>query len=244
MNIFWTLSLLILVTSSHAQSIRIVTEDFAPYNYVEQGTPKGISTEIVQAIQTELIDQTIIKTYPFKRTMAIALSHPNTLIYSIVRTAERENQFEWIGTLVPMVGGLFKLTSRTDIQPKTLNDLHKYRISDIQGSAIWEYLTQKNIKVHEIPTTQQNIKLLKLGRMDLIATDELNFYFEIKRLRFNPKDFASAFPIQDMSTDLWLAINKDSDKQLILDLKQAMNKVKASQTFTEILDRYYLYRNK
>ncbi len=223
---------------AHSYEIQVVTEDFAPYNYMEAGQPTGISTEIVQTLLKDLKVDGRIRTYPFKRTIELARTQKNTLIYSIIRTEERESQFKWVGTLAPITTALFKLKSRNDIKISKISDLTNYKISDIQGSAVWEHLQQYNIKVFEIPSTAQNIQMLKLGRVDLTSTVELNFYHTLKQLRYKPEDFEMIYVFDELSSYLWLAFNKDTDDDIVEEFKQALQAFKTSIMFKTLQQKY------
>lgn len=237
-----TISVILSVLSfpSKAQDIQLVTENLAPYNYRDNDKLKGISAEIVLEILKHIPNKSAsIKTYPFKRAMAMAKSKPNTLIFSIIRTKEREEDFVWIGTLAPITAALFRLAKREDVHIQNLNDLKNFQISDIQGSAIWEYLKGHGIKTHEVPTTRQNIKLLKLGRIDLVGSAELNFYHVAREMGYPDTDFELAYVFQNLTKDLWLAMNVDSDREVIKQFKQSMKRVKNSDTYNKILIKYH-----
>lgn len=235
--LFGCLFLLCGVTT-HAYEIQVVTEDFAPYSYKEDGKLTGISVEIVESLLSQLNLTAKIRVYPFKRTYEIAKTQKDTLIFSIIRTEDREHEFKWVGRLAPITTGLFKLKKRKDIHLKTIKDIGSYQVSDIQGSAVWEHLKHYGIEVLEIPSTAQNIQMLKLDRIDLTGTVELNFYHTLKKLNYSPQDFEMAYVFEELSSYLWLAFNKDTDDEIVEDFRNALANFKTSMMFKSLLKKY------
>jgi len=76
-----------------AHSLRVVTEDSYPVQYVENGQLKGKNaTSINTALEMMKLDASI-EVLPWARAYNMALSTPNVLIFSITRTPEREDLF-------------------------------------------------------------------------------------------------------------------------------------------------------
>lgn len=101
--IIWTCSWLMLASvfckSANAMDWWGVTEDFPPYNYVEDKKPTGFATEVVQQLMAKLDEDIRIDVLPWTRAMLTAESRPDTLIFSILRTDTRENKYHWIGQI-------------------------------------------------------------------------------------------------------------------------------------------------
>ncbi|MFC3150389.1 substrate-binding periplasmic protein [Litoribrevibacter euphylliae] len=235
---FLTLILFFITMTSSAYELHVVTEDFAPYSYKENGHITGISVEIVQALLKDLDVQAEIRIYPFKRAMELAKTQKNTLIFSIIRTDDREHLFKWVGQLAPITTGLFRLKKRHDIEIHRIQDIAQYQVSDVQGSAVWEHLKHYGIDVFEIPSTAQNIQMLKLGRVDLTSTVELNFYHIVRQLRYSPESFEMTYVFEELSNHLWLAFNKDTDDDIVNDFRRALGNFKTSLMFKALHKKY------
>src|SRR5690606_13549359 len=91
------LGLLYLPYFTCIAQIQVVTEVSPPHQTLEQGKVKGVSTELVQAILNEANIPAEIAIYPWARAYHIAVNQPDTLIYTMARTPEREHKFHWIG---------------------------------------------------------------------------------------------------------------------------------------------------
>ena len=74
------------------QKLEVLTEDWAPFNYQNNGKITGFSSEVVKAVLNEAEIPYQIRMGVWKGVYSRALSEPNILIYTISRTAEREDK--------------------------------------------------------------------------------------------------------------------------------------------------------
>ena len=80
----------------------IMTEDWKPYQFEENGELKGVAVEILALILKEIqSNQTVadIKILPWARGYLIAKSEKNAILFSMTRTPERDSQFKWVGPI-------------------------------------------------------------------------------------------------------------------------------------------------
>ncbi|MFD2271054.1 substrate-binding periplasmic protein [Undibacterium arcticum] len=152
-----------------------------PLNYEEQGVVTGYSTELLQAVLQTAGLSAPISILPWARAYQTAQTQPNTIIYSIVRTAEREPLFDWIGPISKRQIFLFKLRARKDVEVSTLSDARKYRIGAVREMAATQQLIKQGFNPEEsldlAPTDESNVKKLFLNRVDLIVALDWSAYF-------------------------------------------------------------------
>lgn len=155
--------------------IQVVTENWYPYNYLDQsGHIVGKSTKAVKQILTLAGMDYSIELYPWTRALKLAATRPNILIYSILRTPDREPLYYWfcpISAIEPHV--IYKLTDRTDISVKTPQDIQKYTISVTRKIFLHQYMLSQglvdglNLQINSDDAL--GIRLFFAGRVDLIA---------------------------------------------------------------------------
>lgn len=89
-------------TSANLSSLTFITEEYPPYNYVNNQQIKRFSVELLEAIfaatNTPLSRQDI-RLYPWVRGYELAMSQPNTVLFSTTQTAARETSFQWVGPI-------------------------------------------------------------------------------------------------------------------------------------------------
>lgn len=103
-------------------SLRIVTEEWPPYNYTnDNGKVVGAATAKVRWILEQADIDYTLESYPWARAIDLASSKKNVAIFSVYRTQVREPQFKWVCPLIsPVPTFIFKLKARTDLNVVTL----------------------------------------------------------------------------------------------------------------------------
>ncbi len=93
--------LVVKISQTHAEenSLVIITENWPPYNYEENGEIKGFSTEIIQAIMKELNLSYEIQLLPGARGEKLLNEGTRVMNFSLFRTSDRENRYKWIGPI-------------------------------------------------------------------------------------------------------------------------------------------------
>lgn len=92
-----SLGLLLNSEKSTAADVVIYTESYPPYNYRnKEGDVAGHSTAIVQKIMAETGLDYEIRLVPWGRGIRLASKQENALIYSILKSRSRDEQFHWL----------------------------------------------------------------------------------------------------------------------------------------------------
>lgn len=96
-------------------ALLVVTEPWAPYNTLsDDETADGGHALIVQRALALSGLSAPIKVYPWARAMALTQHRPNTLLFSVARTPEREKRFIWLGKLSQTQPFLWRQPSSDD----------------------------------------------------------------------------------------------------------------------------------
>ncbi len=223
-----------------ADPVIIVTEDFPPYNYQENSIPKGLSTEVIQAVLKEIDTQAVFKFYPWARAYKIAQQEKNHLIYSIVRIPEREKQFQWVGMIAPYSTSLYKLKANSEIIVDSLSDAKKYLVGVSREDVITTYLRREGFISFEISNHDSlNIKKLLSGRIDLIAYDDASFVYIVRSMGLDLLKFEKVISLSELSGSLYMAFNKDTDPELINSFRTGLQAIKDNGHFDEIQRKYF-----
>jgi polar amino acid transport system substrate-binding protein len=112
----WTVlcatALALMCLTSHADALKVVTED-SSYSFLADGKVVGPASEIVEKtlFQAGVTDYSMAL-YPWARAYDIARLEANVLIYPIIRSAERETLFKWVGELDEVTPLFYKLRER------------------------------------------------------------------------------------------------------------------------------------
>ena len=165
-----------LVSAAGPRPLALVTEDYPPFNMPgdKPGEVRGIATEIVQQLMLRSERPYQIKLYPWQRAISMAQSTPDTCVFSMSRTPEREALYSWIGPLVQNNWVLFaRETDATAAVPGKIEDFKEKRIGSYQGDAIVAWLQARGYKVDVATRDDLNPRKLLAGRIDFWATGGL-----------------------------------------------------------------------
>jgi polar amino acid transport system substrate-binding protein len=215
------------LTEVSARVLDFVTENAPPLQYIKNGKVVGKTTQLIHKIAEASNYKANIKIMPWARVYQTALNQKNTFIYPLVRTAERESSFIWIGKIRTLKLSWAKLKSRKDVNINKPEDAKNYKTGVIRADATYNYLIKngfiKNdnfIVVSELPLL---LELLYSEKIDSFIVD-IALLKEMAVIKgYDPKQLMSEFDIPQLSYNLYLATNLNTDPEIIEKLKQHFN---------------------
>jgi len=245
-TLFLALILTLCTTSLFARTLddlTFITEEYPPFNFSEEGTLKGIATDTLVEM-LKLLDakptRENINVFSWARGYSIALNQENTLLYSTTRTEAREKLFKWVG---PIINSEIVLFARKDrhLSIGNINDLNRQKLSVgvVMNDVGEQILLGQGIKRARLFRFNKGIHLaemLEQGRIDLLAYGKLVTLWNLKVLGFEPKDFETVYVLKQAA--YYYALNPKTDDQLVLQLQQALDQLKASGAVDSIVKRY------
>jgi polar amino acid transport system substrate-binding protein len=172
MKVWVWLQLVIFVILSpgilHSASLRILTEDLPPLNYVKDGALVGPSVEMVKEIQRRIGSTEKIQVYPWARAYQIALNEENVVLFGVSHTPVRENKFKWVGPLATK-RDILVAKKGSNLIINSLEDAKKVRrIGVLRNDTKQEFLeTHGFTNLEPVSDERKNAQKLMLGRIDL-----------------------------------------------------------------------------
>ncbi|GAB3186473.1 substrate-binding periplasmic protein [Hydrogenophaga aquatica] len=161
------------------ETIRILTEEYPPFNYTDKGKVTGLATEVVQAVLKEIGIEGQIQSLPWARAYETAQNSENVLLYAVHRSKEREKLFKWIGPIMPTNFYLFAWKSR-NLHVSDLRQAQTLQIGTVNQDIGEQFLIQQGFlpgrNLQSSGKYEQNYEKLKLGRIDLWVMNELSAY--------------------------------------------------------------------
>ena len=225
-------------------SIRLMTEEFAPYQFYEgEGDKKaitGISIEIVEAIQKHIGNTDAIKVLPWSRALKLLAKKKNTALFSTARTPAREDKYKWVGPLAKLEMVFFKKTG-SPVGFTSVDGAKKIgKVGVTKNVATHEMLVNmgfKNLDVLQSGSDDKNIRRLTKGRIDAWPTAYYAGIYSAKKMGLLDK--IQVVPnVSLMSGFLYIAFNKDTDSKIIHQWQLALDQLKAKGVIGKILKKY------
>ena len=215
-------------------SVQVVTENFYPYNYLDENAQiVGQSTELVKQVLNNADVDFSLALYPWTRAMSLASDKPNVLIYTILRTPEREPDFHWICPVAPKrLHKLFRLQQRPDVVVNSLQDIKNYSIAVTRDTFLHKFMLQLGlIEGQNLQVTADdkvNITLFLAGRVDLLA--EFDDSLSRTLIADNPQQSLMT-PVFSLPADAYpeycMALSKATPLELVEKIRAAHHKFSA-----------------
>lgn len=222
--------------------LTLYTEHFPPYSFIKNGEVRGINADILrEACQLAKLECDMVS-LPWLRAYAMAQQHDNAGLFPTVRTAKRAKHFQWVGPLASSKAYLYRLKSRPEVSPGSLEEAKNFGIAVARGDVYEEYFLSMGFESGKnllgFATKSEPIPLFLKGKVDLIVASELVLPAWLTSLH-QPVDLAE--PVLDISLigHNFLALNNKIPQQTAEQLQQAIDTLKSSGRFRQIIRRYH-----
>lgn len=233
--------LMVVSSSAFGSRITVLTYEWRPFNYEEDGQIKGISTDVVREALSRAGIEADIRMCPWARAYRRTMEEENVMLFTIARTAEREEHFKFICPVAPPVKNvLFRLSDRHDISIHSLEDARSYRIGVQDKDVMHQLLAQAGFKegsnLFPVPENEQNLKKLLNGRIDLMAGHDLPTYDLLKSMGQSGKRLQVAHTFD--SFEECAAFGRKTRDDLVERIRKALKAIQGEGLIENSAKRY------
>lgn len=233
--------LALLPLGAPAQELYVVTEDYPPYNYLQDGEVVGFSTEILRAVLKRADIGYQLDMLPKARAYRIAENAKDVLIYSMPRVPEREELFHWVGPIAPRSVYFFRLSRRGDLAPAGDAELTQYTMGVLRDGAAellarrLGFVPDKNLVLAQ--DLGQLLRLLDAGRIDLFAANPCMVRHEIGKYDRKFSDYVSCYT-KDCEQGFYFGISRGSNSRTVERVQRAFAVLSKDGTMEKIRSRH------
>ena len=220
----------------------IIAEQMPPYNYMGPNGPTGISSEILQALLKHLDLHWPIEFMTWTVGYHIALREPNILLYSMLRTEDREELFQWVGPIFTDKMNLYRKGGRTEVNISSIKDALSYRIGVVEDNFEHHYFSDLGLSVgeHLFPVEQQdqNFQALLDKRVDLIALTASQATQHIQAKGYSTSQFEPVLEMKDISGDIYMVFSLETDSRYVQQFSDTLQQLKNTAAYSKILQKW------
>ena len=229
--------LLLCLAGPACAELQLLTEEAPPTSFSRDGELHGLAVEVVRALIERTGDPGKIELLPWTRGYHLAQHEPNTAIFSTVRTPEREAKFQWVGPLLIGTTSFYSLKSRN------------LRFDNLQQAAesgplavpkqwyTFETLSARGFKnLYGVPSAKNMVTMLKHGRVQLIATEDLTLKDELASGGLRPEQVQAHLPF--MRSAYYIAFSPQTDTALVERWRRALDAMHEDGSFAQIFRRW------
>lgn len=219
-------------------TINIVTENAGPLNYEDKESKqvKGFAVELIKVIMEDAKLDYTINILPWVRAYREANTRENTLIFSMGRTAEREEMFKWIGQIVPMEYALYGLSKNQSKKTLSLEEIKNKTIGVTRNDLRHQYLANNNFNNLIFTRSYEHTqKLLLHGRIDYFIASIWEISNFKKTHNLIHTDVFSVLDLKALKTGLYYAFSKQTNDEVVSKVKNSFQKIVDNGTFYNIM---------
>lgn len=160
--------LVLIVPTIMANPLNIYTEEWSPISFSVDGKPDGLAVQVVQEIQKRIKNQDPIKVVPWARGWKMLTEQPNTVLFTMTRTTEREQMFTMIGPVAIGATNFYALKN-SGIKITSLEDAKSAKAIGVYRASVEEriLLEQGFTNIAASSTPLLSAKQLIKHRIDL-----------------------------------------------------------------------------
>lgn len=226
------------VFATELNELTYITESSASFNYIRDGKLQGPAVDLLLAASLSAgspvkLDNILVQ--PWARGFSNAEKGPNTVLFSTIRTPEREKKFQWVGPIAAESDVLIALKTRR-IKISKPDDMLDYITGAVRGDVGEEILQELGVPLQRITLLSHSTNLgmmLSVGRIDLWIFGEDGWRETLISSALNPDDFEVTYRFP--SKRYYFALSADIELQLVDTFQQAIDQVLAKQKKPERL---------
>ena len=205
-----------------AHPLWVVTEVTPPLQSIEGEQVTGETTTTVRNILQQLQLQADFYAYPWARSYKLALERPNTLIYPLARTPEREGDFIWLQKILSLELQFVALKH----QALTLNKLAEAKAyvtgvgrGDLAHQTLLKLGFEQGQNLLLKAGFVELVELLYAGKVDLIVADMHRLKLLAAELGKPVDELVAVYPFP-VNPEFYLAAQKDTEWRYIRAFQQ------------------------
>ena len=223
-----------------ASPYQVVTEEWAPYNYVENNQLTGMTTDIVRGIMALTGDDFQIQLLPSMRSTLQLNIRPRTIMYSMFRTPERDPLYKWVGPIAEE--SIYPYQMASTRQPVNSREqlLHAPQITTRQAGLVPRLLQAQGFTNLDRSATEnrQLYRMLLAGHTDIIIGDTAaGVAYYSRQLNIAPGTLRQV-PVELYHASLYIAFSRDCDDAVVASWAKALDQLRQSGELARIQRRY------
>ena len=216
------------------KTIQIFTEEDPPRNFVQDGVLKGHAVEIVRQMLHRATDGSRITVASWSRGYRETLENPDTALFSIARTPEREKLFQWVGPIYH-TRLVFLARKGAGVVIRNLDDARKVKaIGTYKDDVGEQYLKANGFTNLDSGVSAELVpKKLADGRVDLWITPDDTAPILAKQAGLDSAGFETVYTV--VTFDSCVGVSHKTSPAVVRRWQEALNQMRKDGTFDRIM---------
>lgn len=218
---------------------RAISGPLPPFAYEQQGRPTGFMVDLVDEAARSSGTSLRIDFYPWARAVALAQAGPQTLIFPLARTPERERRFTWV---LPLYVQDYVVIAARETAFVEKGLAPSTRVGLIRGTTLARDLPAlRGRPVSDERDYSDLFRKLDEGMIDAIVGPVAIVRASMKLIGRDPADYRFGPTLG--SFELWVAASIDSRAERLAPLKAQLRAQHRDGRYESLLRLYGLDEN-
>lgn len=237
-RIFLSGMLLATVCGVAAQPLQILTTEVAPMAFTKDGKLQGFCVEVVGEIQRRLGQSAAITVLPWARAYHMAQTEPNIMLVCPKRTAEREQQFQWVGPLLSSQTGIY-VKNGTHVKLASIEDAKGLsNLLVIRASYSYQDLTGSGFRnLYEVNDAASMVRMLMAGRAPAMMLERQQLEAVLPEVGVERQALSLVFEVPSPTSNL--AFSRDVPAQVVSQWRAALEAIKRDGSYGKLYDKWF-----
>lgn len=223
--------------SAQAQELQILTEDWPPISFGSGAKAEGMAVEVVQAMQAHMGSHQPIQVVPWARGYKALLEEPNTLLFTVGRSEEREKLMVLLGPIAISTTSLYTRKGNAARLHGMGEEIQKLKVGAYRSSIFADTARKKGFQnIEQAPTPQIIANMLLAKRFDLWVEGSLVVSSVLKDIGHTADDVEKVKVLD--SLELYLAFSTSTSAATIKIWEDALRWLKKEGHFARIHQKW------
>ncbi|WP_219094806.1 ABC transporter substrate-binding protein [Pseudomonas sp. UMAB-40] len=226
-----------LTFTAVAADLNLLTDNHPPLHFQQGNTLVGFGVDVVQALAESAGDKVHFQQVPLLRALRVATTEPATGVFTVLRTAERDGQYQWVGPLMEVETALYS-ASGTQQPVHNLQDAGSLgRIVVPRKWLVYSYLQKQGLNnLYGVETPEQMMRLARLGRTEFVVADTLSITTLAREEGLAPSQLHYQMPLMKQGT--YIAFSPLTDARQVARWQQALDEMRRDGRLEQLKQRW------
>ena len=229
-----------LIWSTYAsQELKVYAEDALPLSFInKQGQSDGLAVRIVEDILRRVKSQSVVQIVPWARGWVMVSNEPNSVLFTMSHSNEREEKFTLLGPLMIGELNLYSLKSN-DIPFNSSSNLDIYnKIALLRSGICTSTLNSAgiNVNVTNVTNDVQAVKMTAIKRVDYFCSFNYLVANIVNDAGYTIDKFKKSYLLQNDKS--YIAFSKGTNVETIKLWQQAMIEMVEDGTMSEMFNEW------
>lgn len=226
-----------LALTANAADLQLLTDNHPPLHFMQGNQLAGFGVDVVQALAIQTGDRIQLQQVPLLRALRMASDTPDTGVFTVLRTDERDDRYQWVGPLIEVETALY---ARDNLQPP----VHSLREADRLGRItvprkwlVYSFLQGQDLNnLYGVETPEQMMRLFSLGRTDFVVSDTWSKAALAREQGMEPERLQYQIPLMKQNT--YIAFSPQTDPKQVARWQQALDTLRADGRLEQLRQRW------